>query len=48
MLLKALSQFPYHQVHELIAKIQVQANQQLAQSNGNSKHALEEIKLNGE
>lgn len=37
-LLKALGQFPYNQVHELIAKIQAQSTHQLTHTNGHDKH----------
>jgi hypothetical protein len=42
LILNALGNLPYLQVHELFAKIQSQATQQLnAQQNGNDKHIAE-------
>lgn len=35
MVIKALGQFPYNQVNELIAKIHSQATQQIHHENGN-------------
>ena len=36
-IIKALGQFPYNQVHELIAKIHGQASTQLNHENGHEK-----------